>query len=163
MFELVRNPEIDPVRLTGSQAFNKSINDTSWYHSYFTEPVMWAFVFYAIRAGKDLRLEWYVVKSQPVLPTIYDGAECWGWVYWLWGPLRQAAELPSCCQSGLGSFSWFHSLTVSVTNTGKTNTSFGDCFGIDQRDMIYTKAIPKARVCFACGHEVGVLELLCGL
>ena len=39
--------------------------------------------------------------------------------------------------------------------TGKTNTSFEDCFGIDQRDvsLIYTKAIPKARVCFACGDN----------
>ena len=35
-------------------------------------------------------------------------------------------------------------------STGKTNTSFGDCFGIDQRN---TKAIPKARVCFACVQE----------
>ena len=45
---------------------------------------------------------------------------------------------------------------------GKTNTSFGDCFGIDHDlyqsnpqssclfcPVIYTKAIPKARVCFA--------------
>ena len=34
--------------------------------------------------------------------------------------------------------------------TGKTNTSFGDCFGIDQSlrvSLIYAKAIPKADLC----------------
>ena len=44
---------------------------------------------------------------------------------------------------------------MTVISTGKTNTSFGDCFGIDQ---IYTKAIPKARVCFACGYIRAILS-----